>query len=147
MTSHLTHSHQFEVIIETKRTKRHLYCRSRQGGHIRTLRRESHRHAVPGDLYGIQELFERVETVGIQLGNRYVGIASRGPHQSTFRRRFFSTHRAACQARKWFLSAQTDQTNIHTRVRALVRVSNKCARRGAMCESFVRAKANTRARE
>jgi hypothetical protein len=65
----------FEVTIETKR---HLYCRSRQGGHIHALRRGSHRCAVSGDVHGIQELFERVEIVGIQLRDRQAGEMRRG---------------------------------------------------------------------
>ena len=60
----------FEVTIETKR---HRYCRSHQGGHIRTLRRGSYRRAVSGNIYGIQELFARVETVGIQPRDRHAG--------------------------------------------------------------------------
>ena len=64
----------FEVTIETKR---HRYCRSHQGGHIRTLRRGSYRRAVSGNIYGIQELFARVETVGIQPRDRHAGEMQR----------------------------------------------------------------------
>ena len=64
----------FEVTIETKR---HRYCRSHQGGHIRTLRRGSCRRAVSGNIYGIQELFARVETVGIQPRDRHAGEMQR----------------------------------------------------------------------
>lgn len=72
----------FEVTIETKR---HRYCRSHQGGHIRTLRRGSYRRAVSGNIYGIQELFARIETVGIQPRDRHAGEM----HRKVFINRHF----------------------------------------------------------
>ena len=38
-----------------------------------TLRRGCDRRTFSGDAHGIQELFERVATVGIQLRDRYAG--------------------------------------------------------------------------
>ena len=69
------HSPSFEVTIEKKRYR---YCRSRQGGYVHALQRGSHRRAVSGDVQTIQELFECVEIVGIQLRDRQAGKVRRG---------------------------------------------------------------------
>ena len=74
--------------------------RSHQGGHIRTLRRGSYRRAVSGNIYGIQELFARVETVGIQPRDRHAGEMQRKVFiKRRFRRRFFRAHRAVFEER------------------------------------------------
>ena len=53
------------------RDKASPFCRSRHGDHIRTLRRGCDRRTISGDVQTIQELFERVATVGIQLRDRH----------------------------------------------------------------------------
>ena len=123
----------FEI---TSKTKRRSYCRNRHGGQTRALRRESHRCAISHDGNRIQELFERVETVGTRLRDRHARALRRG---DLINRHFVVASFARVELRfRHHHDCCARETNKRTLTRACARACAYRARRGDVARRKVR---------